>query len=155
MFTAVIADADSVRACMRCFVPPLSCGSLHFVGWIHDLSIPDSIAKLPFTIPFFGITDISGLALAMAITMFVQQKMTVTDPRQKAMVWMMPVMFMLLFNSLPSGLNLYYFTFNILSIGQQLWFNKQHESEPLRKVDPKKGSGGILARITKDLPKMK
>jgi YidC/Oxa1 family membrane protein insertase len=127
----------------------------HFVAWITDLSIPDAMAKLPFTIPFFSITNVSGLALAMAVTMFVQQKMTVTDPRQKAMVWMMPIMMMLIFNSLPAGLNLYYFTFNLLSIGQQMWFNRQHKDEPLRKVDPKKGGGGILARLAKDLPKMK
>ncbi len=127
----------------------------HFVAWITDLSIPDAMAKLPFTIPFFGITDVSGLALAMAVTMFVQQKMTVTDPRQKAMVWMMPIMMMLIFNSLPAGLNLYYFVFNLLSIGQQMWFNQQHKAEPLRKVDPKKGGGGILARLAKDLPKVK
>jgi len=127
----------------------------HFVAWITDLSIPDAMAKLPFTIPFFSITNVSGLALAMAVTMFVQQKMTVTDPRQKAMVWMMPIMMMLIFNSLPAGLNLYYFVFNLLSIGQQMWFNRQHKDEPLRKVDPKKGGGGVLARLTKNLPKMK
>lgn len=126
-----------------------------FFGWIQDLSIPDSIAKLPFTIPFFGITELSGLALAMGITMFAQQKMSVTDPRQKAMVWMMPIMMTLIFNSLPSGLNLYYFVFNLLSIGQQMWINKQHGEEPLRKVEPKKKSGGIMARITKDLPRLK
>lgn len=126
-----------------------------FVWWIHDLSIPDSILKLPFSIPLFGITEVSGLALAMGITMFIQQKMTVTDPRQKAMVWMMPVMMTLLFNSFPSGLNLYYFVFNILSIGQQVWITKHHGDEPLRKVDPKKGSKGIMARLTKDLPKLK
>jgi YidC/Oxa1 family membrane protein insertase len=127
----------------------------HFVAWITDLSIPDAMARLPFTIPFFGITDVSGLALAMSITMFVQQKMTVTDPRQKAMVWMMPIMMMLIFNSLPAGLNLYYFVFNLLSIGQQMWFNRQHKDEPLRKVDPKKGGGGILGRLAKNLPKTK
>jgi YidC/Oxa1 family membrane protein insertase len=126
-----------------------------FVGWIQDLAVPDALVKLPFSIPFFGITEISGLALAMAITMFIQQKMTVTDPRQKAMIWLMPIMFMLMFNGLPSGLNLYYFTFNLLAIVQQIWFNKQHEDEPLRKVDPKKAGGGLLGRITKDLPKMR
>jgi len=127
----------------------------NFIWWIHDLSIPDSILKLPFSIPLFGITEVSGLALAMGITMFIQQKMTVTDPRQKAMVWMMPVMMTLLFNSFPSGLNLYYFVFNILSIGQQIWINKHHGAEPLRKVDPKKSSKGIMARLTKNLPKRK
>jgi YidC/Oxa1 family membrane protein insertase len=127
----------------------------NFFGWIQDLSIPDVIFTLPFSIPFFGISKISGLALAMGVTMFAQQKMTVTDPRQKAMVWMMPVMMTLLFNNFPSGLNLYYFVFNLLSIGQQMWMNKTHGNEPLRKVDPKKRSGGILARISRDLPKLK
>jgi YidC/Oxa1 family membrane protein insertase len=126
-----------------------------FVGWIDDLSIPDVVAKLPFTIPLFGITDISGLAVAMGVTMFIQQKMTVTDPRQKAMVWMMPIMMVLLFNSLPSGLNLYYFVFNLLSIGQQMWFNREHKDEPLRKVDPKKESGGWISKIAKDMPKVR
>jgi YidC/Oxa1 family membrane protein insertase len=126
-----------------------------FVGWITDLSIPDSIVKLPMAIPFFGITEVSGLAVAMGVTMFLQQKMSVTDPRQKAMVWMMPILMTLIFNSLPSGLNLYYFVFNVLSIGQQMWINKQHTEEPLRKVEAKKKTGGILARINKDLPKMR
>jgi YidC/Oxa1 family membrane protein insertase len=126
-----------------------------FVGWITDLSIPDSIATLPFRIPLIGMDQISGLAVIMGVTMFVQQKQTVTDPRQKAMVWMMPIMMTLLFSSLPSGLNLYYLTFNILSIGQQYWFNAQHKDEPLRKVEPKKGGGGWMAKISKDLPKLK
>lgn len=126
-----------------------------FAGWITDLSIPDTIVTLPFTIPLFGISAVSGLALAMGVTMFVQQKQTVTDPRQKALVWMMPVMMTLLFNNFPSGLNLYYFVFNILSIGQQYFVNKKHEGEPLRKVDPKKQGGGLIGRIARDLPKMK
>jgi len=126
-----------------------------FVWWIHDLSIPDTVLTLPFTIPLLGMNEVSGLALAMGVTMFIQQKMTVTDPRQKAMVWMMPVMLTLLFNSLPSGLNLYYFVFNLFSIVQQVYVNKQHAEEPLRKVDPKKRSGGIMGKLTKDLPKLR
>jgi YidC/Oxa1 family membrane protein insertase len=125
-----------------------------FFGWIHDLSIPDVIATLPFPIPIFNITEISGLAFFMGITMFVQQKMSVKDPRQKAMVWIMPIMMTLLFNSFPSGLNLYYFVFNLFSIGQQYWINKQHKDEPLRKIEQKK-NGGFLSRISKDLPRLK
>ena len=124
-----------------------------FIGWIHDLSIPDVVTSLPFSIPFFNITEVSGLALLMGITMFVQQKMTVKDPRQKMMVWLMPVMLTLLFNSFPAGLNLYYFVFNLLSIAQQAWVNKQHKDEPLRKVEPKKKPGGLIGRIIKNLPK--
>jgi YidC/Oxa1 family membrane protein insertase len=126
-----------------------------FVWWIKDLSIPDDVLKLPFTIPLVGISAFSGLALMMTATTIIQQKQTVTDPRQKAMVWMMPLMMLIIFNNLPSGLNLYYFVFNLLSIGQQYLFNRQHRDEPLRKVDPKKGQGGILGRIARDLPKMK
>jgi YidC/Oxa1 family membrane protein insertase len=126
-----------------------------FILWIHDLSTPDFVVNLPFSIPFLGITAFSGLALAMGVTMFFQNKMTVTDPRQKAMVWMMPVMMTIIFNNLPSGLNLYYFVFNVLSIGQQMWFNKKGADEPLRKVEPKKNKGGIMSRMTKDLPKLK
>jgi YidC/Oxa1 family membrane protein insertase len=126
-----------------------------FVWWIKDLSIPDYVIHLPFTIPMVGIYALSGLALLMTATTIIQQKQTVTDPRQKAMVWMMPLMMLLIFNSLPSGLNLYYFVFNLLSIGQQSWFNRQHRDEPLRKVDPKKTQGGIMGRIARDLPKLK
>jgi YidC/Oxa1 family membrane protein insertase len=134
------------------FASTIQLRQAHFFGWINDLSIPDSIVHLPFTLPLFGMNQISGLALGMCITMFIQQKQTVTDPRQKAMIYMMPIMMMLIFNSLPSGLNLYYFVFNLLSIGQQLWVNKQHRDEPLRKVDPKKARGGLIGRLAKNLP---
>ena len=77
--------------------------------------------------------QISGLALLMAVTMFVQQKMSIKDPRQQFMVWAMPVFFWLLFNNFPSGLNLYYFVFNLLSIGQQYLMNKKPTEELLVK----------------------
>ena len=127
----------------------------NFVWWIKDLSIPDVIYSLPFHLPIFGVKDISGLAVFMGITMFVQQKMSVKDPRQKMMIWMMPIMWVLLFMSFPSGLNLYYTTFNILAIGQQMYINKQAEDEPLRKVEPKKKRlGGIFRNIPNDLTKL-
>ncbi len=127
----------------------------NFVGWIHDLSIPDVIYSLPFHLPIFGVKDISGLSLLMGVTMFIQQKMTVKDPRQKMMVWMMPIMWVLLFMSFPSGLNLYYTTFNILAIGQQMMINKQADDEPLRKVEQKKKRpGGIFRNLPNDLTKL-
>ncbi len=125
-----------------------------FIWWMKDLSSPDVIATLPFKLPLFGIDQISGLALLMGITMFIQQKMSVKDPRQKMMVWLMPLMFTLLFNSFPSGLNLYYFMFNILSIGQQAWINKKHEDEPLKKVEEKKKRGGVFAKFSQNMPKL-
>jgi YidC/Oxa1 family membrane protein insertase len=127
-----------------------------FVWWIKDLSTPDTIVHLPFAIPLFGVTQISGLALFMGITMFIQQKMTVKDPRQKTMVWFLPIMMTLLFNSLPSGLNLYYSVFNLLAIGQQVWIAKHAGDQPvLRRVDAskKKKSQGMFGKM--NLPKLR
>ncbi|MBX3043937.1 MAG: membrane protein insertase YidC [Candidatus Kapabacteria bacterium] len=110
-----------------------------FIWWIQDLSVPDKL--IDFGFPILGLTHISGLALAMGITMFFQQKLTITDPRQKTLIYMMPVMFTLMFSYFPSGLNLYYFMFNLLSIGQQLYINKYSSNRPTLetlKQSPKK-----------------
>jgi YidC/Oxa1 family membrane protein insertase len=105
--------------------------------WLTDLSIPDVIVALPFKLPLFNIDQFSGLALLMGATMFIQQKQAVTDPRQKAMVYMMPVMLTLMFSSLPSGLNLYYFVFNVVAIGQTIW-QKKFSKNQLTLADLKK-----------------
>ncbi|RPI74216.1 MAG: membrane protein insertase YidC, partial [Ignavibacteriales bacterium] len=118
-----------------------------FVGWITDLSRPDVIAKLPFKLPIFGIDQIAGLALLMGITTFVQQKMSIKDPKQKALVYIMPVMLTILFMSFPSGLNLYYFMFNILSIGQQYYINHKHDGMVLEPVKNPKKKKGFMAKL--------
>ena len=113
-----------------------------FFGWITDLSQPDVIYNLGFKFPLFGVQEISGLALLMGITTFVQQKMTVKDPKQQALIYMMPVMLTLLFMSFPSGLNLYYFMFNVFSIAQQYYINHKHDGmvlEPVKNPNKKKG----------------
>ena len=68
-----------------------------------------------------------------------EQKMTVKDPNQKAMVYIMPFMMTFLFMGFSSGLNLYYFMFNILSIGQQYYINHKKGDDDLVPVkNPKK-----------------
>ncbi len=111
----------------------------YFGLWIKDLSIPDVIVHLPFKIPLFGITEISGLAVLMGITMFLQQKMSVKDPKQQAMVYIMPVMLTLIFMSLPAGLNLYYFVFNLLSITEQYFVThrKKKDEVAVNEVKPR------------------
>jgi len=101
----------------------------YFGLWIHDLAVPDVILQLPFKIPLFGVDYLSGLALLMGVTMFVQQKMTVKDPKQMAMVYIMPIMLTFLFTTLPAGLNLYYFMFNLLSIIEQYFVQKKGKKE--------------------------
>ena len=93
-----------------------------FMLWITDLSSPDIVFNLPFA--FLGIKHFSGLAILMGVTMFFQQKMTMMDPRQKALIYLMPIMFTFMFSNFPSGLNLYYFMFNLMSIVQQVYINK-------------------------------
>ncbi len=123
-----------------------------FMLWMTDLSAPDVIMHLPFTIPIFGGNHISGLALFMGVSMFIQQKMTVKDPRQKAMVWIFPILMTLMFNNWPSGLNLYYAVFNITMSVQQLWTNKFSKDEPLRKIERKKKRGGVFSKWYDTLP---
>lgn len=112
-----------------------------FIFWITNLSAPDIIYNLPFQLPLFGISAISGLAPLLGITMFFQQKMTVKDPNQKAMVYIMPFMMTFLFMGFSSGLNLYYFMFNLLSIGQQYFINHQQGDELVPVKNPKKKTG--------------
>ena len=83
-----------------------------FILWIHDLSQKDPYYILP---------------LVMSLTMFLSQKMTITDPKQKIMAYVMPVVFFFIFGGMPSGLVLYWTTFNILSLGHQYLFERSCE----------------------------
>ena len=93
-----------------------------FVFWINDLSAPDVIFNLPFKIPIYG-DFVCALPIIMALSMYAQQRMmTAGGPQQeqqKMMQYFMMGFFFLLFNSFPSGLNLYYTLFNVLTIAQQ------------------------------------
>ena len=118
-----------------------------FVGWITDLSQPDVIFSLGTKLPLVGIQEISGLAVLMGITTFIQQKMTVKDPKQQALVYMMPIMLTLLFMSFPSGLNLYYFMFNVLSIAQQYYINHKGGTVELVPVANPNKKKGFMSKI--------
>jgi YidC/Oxa1 family membrane protein insertase len=84
----------------------------HFIWWITDLSSPDTVAVI-------GGFAIHLLPLLMGASMFWQQKMTPTDPRQAAMMYFMPVLMLVFFYNLPSGLVLYWTANNLMTIAQQ------------------------------------
>jgi YidC/Oxa1 family membrane protein insertase len=89
-----------------------------FIAWISDLSAPDTLLSI-------GGFPINVLPVFMGLTMFLQQKMMATPGaggQQKFMLYFMNVFFLFLFYSFPSGLNLYYSVFNVLSIVQQKYF---------------------------------
>lgn len=104
-----------------------------FVLWINDLSQPDTIFNLPFSIPIYG-SHVAVLPLIMGFSMFIQQKMTSAnlDKNQKPMMYMMTGFFFLIFNSFPSGLNLYYATSNFLNILQQRNLKKAGDNPSLK-----------------------
>ncbi|MBI4971153.1 MAG: membrane protein insertase YidC [Candidatus Omnitrophica bacterium] len=93
-----------------------------FFGWIHDLSQPDRLFTLPFSIPFLG-DGINILPLIMMGSMVWQQKLTPSsgmDPQQEKMMQFMPIMFGFMFYNLPSGLVIYWTLSNFLTIAHQL-----------------------------------
>ena len=91
-----------------------------FFGWISNLAQPDTIFYLPFNIPIYG-DQVAFLPILLGISMFLTQKMSMAnmDSQQKPMMYIMSAFFFLLFNSFPSGLNLYYLVYNILNYMQQ------------------------------------
>jgi len=103
-----------------------------FVGlsfWIPDLSMPDTIGT------FMGF-NINLLPIIMSGTMMLQQKlMTPTagaNPQMKNMPYIMTAVFFFMFYTFPSGLNLYYTLFNMMSIIQQKFFTpKSHIVVPV------------------------
>ena len=91
-----------------------------FFLWINDLSQPDIILNLPFSIPLYG-DHIAFLPILMGISIFLTQKLSMAtmDSAQKPMMYIMNGFFILIFNGFPAGLNLYYTVYNLLNYYQQ------------------------------------
>ncbi|RME56091.1 MAG: membrane protein insertase YidC [Deltaproteobacteria bacterium] len=97
-----------------------------FVLWIQDLSAKDPLLITP---------------ILMGISMYLSQKLTpttTTDPMQKKMMTVMPIIFTFMFLGLPSGLILYWLVSNIASIAQTYWMNKQYAREEAMAATPGK-----------------
>ena len=99
-----------------------------FIFWINDLSAPDQIATLPFSLPFIG-SAVSLLPILMGIAMFVQQKMTTSDPKQAMMTYLLPIVFTIMFFKFPSGLVLYWLVNNVLTIAHQYYLTRSDRME--------------------------
>jgi YidC/Oxa1 family membrane protein insertase len=93
-----------------------------FVAWIRDLSEPDHLARLPFSV--LGQTSLNLLPILMVIPMTVQSAIAPkpADPtmaqQQKMMTWMMPVMFLFMCYTMPSGVSLYWFFSSLWGIAE-------------------------------------
>lgn len=107
----------------------------NFIFWIKDLASPDPYYILP---------------IIMGIAMFLQQKLMAQKPTpdmdekqqaqmktQKMMMYGMPIFLVFIFKSFPAGLVLYWLSYNLLSIVEQLYIKKTHLEPQKQMVEVK------------------
>ncbi|GLB52219.1 membrane protein insertase YidC [Neptunitalea chrysea] len=93
--------------------------------WADDLSSYDSVIKLPFDVPFYG-SHVSLFPILASIAIFIYMQMTSAQsmaqqqqpgmPNMKFLLYLSPVMMLVFFNQYASGLSLYYFVSNTITI---------------------------------------
>ncbi len=97
--------------------------------WADDLSSYDVIAHLPFKIPFYGdhvslFPILAAVAIFFYMTMTTGQNMQASQqpgmPNMKFLMYLSPLFMLIFFNNYASGLSLYYFTSNLITIGIML-----------------------------------
>jgi YidC/Oxa1 family membrane protein insertase len=122
--------------------------------WAHDLSSYDSILDLPFNIPFYG-SHVSLFTLLMTISTIIYTKInnklmgssTGQMPGMKTMMYIMPIMFLGIFNNFASALSYYYFLANIMTFAQMYLIRKTIDEEKIHQQ--------ILMQKTKPVKKSK
>ncbi len=120
--------------------------------WADDLASYDVVANLPFEIPFYG-DHVSLFPILASIAIFFYMMMTTGQnmptqpgmPNMKFIMYLMPVMMLFFFNNYASGLSLYYFVSNLITIGIMLVIknfildnNRIHAQIQENKKKPKK-----------------
>ncbi len=122
--------------------------------WADDLSSFDTVAELPFYIPFYG-DHVSLFPILASIAIFIYMMMTTGKtmqqqqqpgmPNMKFIMYLSPLMMLVFFNNYASGLSLYYFVSNLITIGIMLVIkkfiideDKIHAKIQVNKKKPKK-----------------
>ena len=129
--------------------------------WAKDLSAPDAIVSWTANIPFISSTfgnHISLFCLLMTVTNIIYTRINMQNqpssgmPGMKWMMYLMPVMFLFIFNNYAAGLSYYYFLSLLITIVQTYIFRKCVSEEKMRAKmaesarKPKKKSG-FMARL--------
>lgn len=91
--------------------------------WAEDLSSYDTIAQLPFSIPFYG-DHVSLFPILASVAIFFYMMMTTGQnmqtqpgmPNMKFIMYLSPLLMLFFFNNYASGLSLYYFVSNLITI---------------------------------------
>lgn len=122
--------------------------------WAEDLSSYDTIVDLPFHIPFYG-DHVSLFPILASIAIFIYMMMTTAQsmqqqqqpgmPNMKFIMYLSPLFMLIFFNNYASGLSLYYFVSNLITIGIMLVIknfiideDKIHQKMEVKKAQPKK-----------------
>ncbi len=126
--------------------------------WAHDLSAPDYVLTLPFSIPFYG-SHVSLFCLLMTIINIVYMNVSMQSqpqssgmPGMKVMQYLMPVMFLFIFNDYAAGLSYYYLLSLLITIIQTYIFRHVIDEKKVRAQlmenarKPRKKSG-FMARL--------
>jgi len=139
--------------------------------WVDDLSSYDSIAELPFPIPFYG-DHVALFPILAAIAIFFYMKMTtgqqtaMQGPPQegmpdmgkmmKYMIYFSPLLMLIFFNNYASGLSLYYFISNLISIGIMLVIKNYiiDEEKVLAKIEVSKSKPKKENRFQRKMKEM-
>lgn len=107
--------------------------------WATDLASYDSIATLPFSIPFYG-NHVSLFCLLMTATniiyMIINNRNQPQNDQMKGMqtmMYVMPIMFLFIFNNYSSGLSYYYFVATLITILQTWIIRKFADDKKLLK----------------------
>ena len=137
--------------------------------WANDLSSYDTIARLPFKIPFYGdhvslFPILASIAIFFYMRMTQSQQMNMQQPTQegmpdmgkmmKMMMYFSPIMMLFFFNNYASSLSLYYFVSNLLTIAIMLVIknyivdeNKIHAQIQENKAKPEKKKSKFRQRL--------
>jgi YidC/Oxa1 family membrane protein insertase len=129
--------------------------------WADDLSTYDSIANLPFAIPFYG-SHVSLFVLLMTISTIVSQwqnnQLQSVQGPMKSMGYIMPVVFMFVLNSFSAALSFYYLVSNLVTFGQQAVIRRFVDDTKIKSVmddhRKKMESGGGSGNKSKFMSKL-
>ncbi|MEG1572925.1 MAG: membrane protein insertase YidC [Bacteroidales bacterium] len=147
-------------AMFRFFPASIELRQQHFL-WADDLSSYDSIATLPFDIPFYG-SHISLFAILMAISNLLYTHMTMKQsagtnqmPGMKMMMYIMPIMFLGFLNSYSAALNYYYFLSTLITFGQ-MWMIRQfmNDAKVRLRIQEQKKKPIVKSKFQKRLEEM-
>lgn len=131
--------------------------------WADDLSSYDTILDLPFRIPFYG-DHVSLFPILASVAILIYMQMTTGQtmanaqqpgmPNMKFIMYLSPIIMLIFFNNYASGLSLYYFVSNLITIAIMLVIknfiideDKIHAKIEANKKKPKKKKGRFAQRM--------